>query len=215
MLSGLSALLAACMFCHGELGARAPAPVHLTRFYLIIAAGGAAGSAATALLPPLLSTWVIEYPLSLLAVALAAFAVYALEDAQSTAGSPATGAARLTWWSRIIAVALIPTMVGIGRLAILMGQDQQSSVIVSSRNFFGWIRVRESEAPGGGQYRRLLHGNTVHGNQFLEPPRDREPTTYSTTGSGVGQAMQWLRERDGASPLRVGDAGLGTGTMAA
>lgn len=216
MLAGLSALLAACMFCHGELGTRAPAPVYLTRFYLIVAAGGAAGSAATALLPPLLSTWVVEYPASLLAVALAAFAVYATQDGEASEGSVrGPGVSRLTWWSRIIAVALIPTMVGIARLAILMGRDQQSSVIVSSRNFFGWIRVRESEAPGGGRYRRLLHGNTVHGNQFLEPPRDRQPTTYYTSGSGVGQAVQWLRERDGASPLRVGVAGLGTGTMAA
>lgn len=216
MLAALSALLASCMFCHGELGARAPAPVHLTRFYLIVAAGGAAGSAATALLPPVLSTWVVEYPVSLLAVALAAFAVYALQDSEPRDGSErGAGASRLTWWSRLIAVALIPTMVGLGRLAILMGRDQQSSVIVSSRNFFGWIRVRESEAEGGGMYRRLLHGNTVHGNQFLEPPRDRQPTTYYTIGSGVGQAVQWLRERDGAGPLRVGVVGLGTGTMAA
>lgn len=207
MAAGLAVLLAACMFCHGELGARAPAPVHLTRFYLVIAAGGAAGSAATALLPPLLSSWVVEYPLSLLAVALGVFAVYA--SAFRPADTP-----RLPWWSRLLAVALVPTIAGLGRFAVEEGRDQQSLAIVSSRNFFGWIRVRESEAPGGGTYRRLLHGNTVHGNQFLAPPRRYEPTSYYTAGSGIGQAVAWLREtRDG--PLRVGVVGLGTGTMLA
>jgi hypothetical protein len=206
MGAGLAVLLAAGMFCHGELGMRAPAPVHLTRFYLVVAAGGAAGSAATALLPPVLSTWVVEYPVSLFAVALAVFAVYA--SAFRPADTP-----RLPWWSRLLAVALVPTMVGLARFTIASGREQQSSVIVSSRNFFGWIRVRESEAPGGGTYRRLLHGNTVHGNQFREPPRRHQATTYYTTGSGVGQAVEWLRDF-GPGRLHVGVVGLGAGTMA-
>lgn len=206
MAAGLSVLLAAGMFCHGELGMRAPAPVHLTRFYLVVAAGGAAGSAATALLPPVLSTWVVEYPLSLFAVALAVFAVYA------SAFRP-TETPGLPWWSRLLAVALVPTMVGLARFAIESGREQQSAVILSSRNFFGWIRVRESEAPGGGRYRRLLHGNTVHGNQFLEAPRRTQATTYYTEGSGVGQAVQWQRDF-GPARLQVGVVGLGAGTMA-
>lgn len=208
MLAGLSLLLAACLFCHGELGVRAPPPVHLTRFYLIVAAGGAAGSAATALLPPVLSTWVIEYPLSMLAVALGLFAVHA-------SAFRASEAARLPWWSRLIAVAIVPTIVGLARFAVLEGRQQQSDVIHASRSFFGWIRVREGEAAGGGRYRRLLHGNTVHGNQFLEPPRDRQPTSYYTVGSGIGQAMAWLHARDNGRPVHAGVAGLGTGTMAA
>jgi len=207
MLAGLGVLLASCMFCHGELGTRTPAPVHLTRFYLVVAAGGAAGSAATALLPPVLSSWVIEYPLSLMAVALGVFAVYA--SAFRPSETPA-----LPWWSRVLAVAIVPTIVGLGRFAVEEGRDQQSLAIVSSRNFFGWIRVRESEAPGGGTYRRLLHGNTVHGNHFVPPPRRHTPTSYYTEGSGIGQAVAWLHA-DRAGPLRVGVVGLGTGTMAA
>ena len=201
MAAGLAVLLASCMFCHGELGMRAPAPVYLTRFYLIVAAGGAAGSAAAALLPPVLSTWVVEYPMSLFAVALAVFAVYA--SAFRPSDTP-----KLPWWSRLLAVALVPTMVGLMRFTIESGREQQSSVILSSRNFFGGIRVRESEAPGGGMYRRLLHGNTVHGNQFLSPPRRNQATTYYSTGSGVGQAVQWLRDF-GPARLQVGLVGLG------
>lgn len=207
MAAGLAVLLTACMFCHGELGTRTPAPAHLTRFYLIVAAGGAGGSAATALLPPLLSTWVVEYPLSLMAVALGVFAVYAssYQQREST---------MLPWWSRVLAVAIVPTIVGLGRFAVVEGREQQLEVVAASRNFFGWVRVREGEAPGGGTYRRLLHGNTIHGNQFREPPRRYQPTTYYTEGSGVGQAVAWMHDaREG--PLRLGVVGLGAGTMAA
>lgn len=207
MLAGLAVLLSACMFCHGELGSRTPAPVHLTRFYLIIAAGGAAGSAATALLPPVLSSWVIEYPLSLMAVALGVFAVYA--SAFRPAETPT-----LPWWSRLLAVAIVPTVVALGRFAIDEGRDQQLEVVTASRNFFGWVRVREGDSAGGSTYRRLLHGNTIHGNQFLEPPRRYEPTTYYTVDSGVGRAVAWMHDaRD--RPLRLGVVGLGAGTMAA
>src|SRR5690606_31699199 len=191
----------------GELGTRTPAPAHLTRFYLIVAAGGAGGSAATALLPPLLSTWVVEYPLSLMAVALGVFAVYAssYQQREST---------MLPWWSRVLAVAVVPSIVGLGRFAVIEGREQQLEVVSASRNFFGWVRVREGEAPGGGRHRRLLHGNTIHGNQFLEPPRRYQPTTYYTEGSGVGRAVGWLHAMHDR-PLRIGVVGLGAGTMAA
>ncbi len=47
-------LFAGCMICHGELYRLRPAPRHLTRFYLWIAAGGATGSLFVALGAPYL-----------------------------------------------------------------------------------------------------------------------------------------------------------------
>src|SRR4029453_5828593 len=38
-------LFIACMFCHGELARQKPAPMYLTRFYLMISLGGAGGGA--------------------------------------------------------------------------------------------------------------------------------------------------------------------------
>ncbi len=48
------ALFVCCMVCHGELYRLKPDPRHLTRYYLMIAAGGAAGGLFVALAAPLL-----------------------------------------------------------------------------------------------------------------------------------------------------------------
>jgi len=49
-------LFICCMVCHGELYRLRPAPRHLTRFYLMIAAGGAMGGLFVAAAAPLLFT---------------------------------------------------------------------------------------------------------------------------------------------------------------
>jgi hypothetical protein len=54
-------LFAACMVCHGELYRLRPAEVRLTRFYLVIAAGGVFGGAMVALVAPLLLKAFWEY----------------------------------------------------------------------------------------------------------------------------------------------------------
>lgn len=50
----LVALLSCCMVCHGEVARLKPDVSRLTRFYLLVAAGGAAGSAFVVLIAPLL-----------------------------------------------------------------------------------------------------------------------------------------------------------------
>src|SRR5262249_11213670 len=83
---------------------------------------------------------------------------------------------------------------------------------VMTRNFYGTLRVKQSEAdtePDG--TRRLMHGVIMHGEQYLGAPRRREPTSYYGATSGVGRLMKSLQ----GAPLRVGVVGLGTGTMAA
>src|SRR5262249_9164367 len=47
-------LLIACMFCHGELARQKPAARYLTRYYLMIAVGGAVGSVLVGIVAPLL-----------------------------------------------------------------------------------------------------------------------------------------------------------------
>jgi hypothetical protein len=49
-------LFVCCMVCHGELYRLKPDPSHLTRFYLMIAAGGALGGVFVAVAAPLLFT---------------------------------------------------------------------------------------------------------------------------------------------------------------
>jgi hypothetical protein len=64
-----------CMFCHGELAARKPAPKYLTNFYLMMSVGGAAGGALVSIVVPKVLTGPFELVLSLSACALLLFAV--------------------------------------------------------------------------------------------------------------------------------------------
>ncbi|HEU0200086.1 MAG TPA: hypothetical protein VFR86_06580, partial [Burkholderiaceae bacterium] len=58
-----------CLFCHGELAARKPAPRYLTHFYLTVAAGGALGGLFVGLVAPRVFPAYFELPLALLALA--------------------------------------------------------------------------------------------------------------------------------------------------
>jgi spermidine synthase len=79
------------------------------------------------------------------------------------------------------------------------------------RNFYGTLKVADEGTIGEeGSYRKLLHGAINHGEQYMDPVRTLEPTTYYGRHSGVGLAI--LQNRHSAQ--RVGVIGLGTGTLA-
>ena len=69
-VSGYTVLLfAACMVCHGELYRLKPAPVHLTRYFLSISAGGALGGIFVALAAPYLFSQYLELHIGVWALA--------------------------------------------------------------------------------------------------------------------------------------------------
>jgi spermidine synthase len=104
--------------------------------------------------------------------------------------------------------------VGLGRNATRQGKD----LINVSRNFYGVLRVRSSEAHYGDNeddteeepVRELLNGRIQHGFQFLKPELSRVATSYYGVTSGVGRALSLPSD----GPRRVGLVGLGTGTLA-
>jgi hypothetical protein len=61
----------------------------------------------------------------------------------------------------------------------------------------------------------LLHGSTVHGSQFVAPERRGQPTTYYSTHSGVGRMLNYYRSKPPDGGIKIGDVGLGAGTLAA
>lgn len=83
-------------------------------------------------------------------------------------------------------------------------------VIAMDRNFYGTVRVRQSP---DGTDRKLTHGVILHGQQFLDEERRRWPTTYYSSTSGAGVALEALRQAR-KRPLKVGLIGLGVGTLA-
>ena len=100
-------------------------------------------------------------------------------------------------------------------LALMLGRGGYDTLDSSldgtrERSFFGVYSVRESEFDG---LRGLTHGTTLHGLQYADPRREREPTSYYTRSSGVGMALAQAERVVGAG-ARVGVVGLGVGTLA-
>jgi hypothetical protein len=187
-------LFAVCMFCHGELVARKPAPAHLTRFYLMVSLGGAVGGLLVGLVAPVVFDWTWELPLALV---LAGLLVLAL--------SPG-------WPGRLVALACVGASVW---SAIGYRSDIRSAAVEISRNFYGTLRVQATAVDGQPNASwRLMHGVIIHGEQYRDEARRRQATTYYATTSGIGRTIRTLREAAPGQPQRVGLIGLGVGTLA-
>ncbi len=98
-----------------------------------------------------------------------------------------------------------------------------TSIIHTSRNFYGVLRVKHEEAEDEDEdfippKNALTHGQIRHGFQFVDEFWKRQPTTYYGRESGIGLAIVSARrkaEQTDQHGLRVGVVGLGTGTIAA
>ena len=71
--------------------------------------------------------------------------------------------------------------------------------------------VTSDDQPEGDHF-SLLNGRIVHGCQFSDPGKSREPIAYYAFYSGVGQAITYFQDQPN---LKVGTIGLGVGTLAA
>lgn len=240
--SGLAlALVAQLLFvmvtglaCHGRLAGERPPPVQLTRFYVVLAVGGALGGLANGIVAPLLFPVVIEHGL----VAAALAWVVAREQR-----SPLPGLDHLSVPNRVsvtILAAAVPVgavLVSFGwhplpdRLALpvvlllivaLMAPFARSGAVAAAVTLLALV-------PGGVQLaqadlvertffgvhrvietadaRTLLHGTTVHGEQLLERPE--VATAYYAADGPFGDLADIHAGED------VGVIGLGTGAIAA
>lgn len=195
-------LFAAAMLCHGALARARPAPRFLTGFYLALSAGGAAGGICVGLLAPLVFPNYWEMQACILASLLTAVALNFPRRRQ---------APRFRWrvagW---VSLAIVLVGVAIG-MAVDMRQDAKHA-IVTLRNFYGVLRVKEYDRGRRDHSIVLLNGRITHGDQFVNSPLRQVPTTYYSPASGIGQVLRHVR---GDQPLQVGVVGLGVGTLAA
>lgn len=186
-------LFVACMFCHGELARLKPSPRYLTRFYLMVSAGGALGSALVGIVAPVVLPAYFELSFGLVACAM-------LLALQMRREHPIF----IT-----LAVAAVLFTLGTAGWGI---REFYDGTILATRNFYGVLRVQDSGFDPG-RHRSLIHGTILHGNQYLDPDLSRNPTTYYTPTSGVGRAIEALHPT--TRRLKIGVIGLGTGTIAA
>ena len=78
---------------------------------------------------------------------------------------------------------------------------------VSGRNYFGVLRVTYDAS---GNFNRLIHGHTLHGQQSLDPDRRLEPLTYYHRTGPIGQVFEVLHSvRDPGTDVAL--VGLGAG----
>jgi len=188
----LPGLFLGCLFCHGEIYRLRPEPRQLTKFYLVVSAGGALGGLFVAVVAPLVFDAYYELGIGMTVLALLA-------------------ATRFAQLGRFQSLASLAVLMGVAACAAYDAFSYHRDVRVSERGFYGVLRVKEYGSPGEqGHLRRLVHGTIMHGEQYLE--RRGFITTYYQETSGIGVAIKSRHER---GAIRVGVIGLGTGTIAA
>jgi SAM-dependent methyltransferase len=188
----LAGLFVMCMFFHGELAARKPAPRYLTSFYLMVSLGGALGGVAVGLVAVKLFNTYYEFGVGLAVTLL--IAAYVTRRMHAAVAMLTLAAVGFSGYHVISYVRYL-------------AKDTR----VMTRNFYGALRVKDIGADGERDAtRRLVHGVIMHGEQYREPDRRGEPTTYYGATSGIARAIGTL----GAAGRRVGVVGLGTGTLA-
>jgi hypothetical protein len=210
-------LFCTCMVCHAEVYRLRPVPRQLTRWYLLIALGGALGGAFVSVAAPAMFT---KYWESLAGVYLIylVFGLAVLRDAyeRKKGGSLQRLSAmqsRVEKWGICLFAAgwtvglfLLPAVV------VSLNTLRVEYDIVSIRNFYGVLNIRDVIDDGVAK-RILVDGTTIHGFQLLEEPGRRLPTSYYGTNSGIATVMENIQRP--ATGLKVGIVGLGTGTLAA
>lgn len=195
-------LFIAALFCHGELYARRPAPRHLTQFYLMVSVGGALGGVFVGIVAPYVfsSYWELNIGLGLCGLLLFWVAF------QST---------KLRTFTRIPAeLQTLPPLCAAALILAIPLVAMRSGQIETARNFFGALRVTVvGESPDA--FRRLAHGSTSHGIQFLAKERHCESASYFGPDSGVRRLLRAVRETNPKPGMRIGVVGLGVGSLAA
>ena len=195
-------LFIGCMICHGELALMRPPGEEATKFYLTVAAGGALGGLLVAVVAPRVFSDYWEFPLSLAACCLVALWSWLLAGQWR----PQPGSAVLLAPPPALLVALFTVGYTLGSQALVESVETE-------RSFYGVLRVTDLEDEAG-PYRRLTHGKTEHGTQFLSDALRRTPTTYFGRRSGAALALERHPKRLGGEPLSIGVVGLGAGTLA-
>ena len=230
------------LYCHGALARLRPPAADLTRFYLLVSTGGLIGGLLVALIAPLVFVDVYEYPIALalvavllpaaapalrrvhllVAAAALSFVVAGLTAMHGNDGNAGEGFSPLVLGSFTVLVVLAapallilrarPVLLAGALLAVFLvpvaisrGVDVH---VARERTFFGAYRIVETDG-----VRSFFHGTTLHGSQWPRADGSIESrSTYYGIGTPYFELLSSLTRRP--SPLVIGLAGLGTGSLA-
>jgi spermidine synthase len=145
-------LFACCMVCHGELVQLKPHPDYLTRFYLLISAGGAAGGIFVALIAPRIFSGFWEFHVGLVGCVLLAILAIA-RDRQSWWywNRPYLGGAILL--GLLLALEFVSRYAGLAMIPITMYRWHYYPLLTVLALCVGFITLRSGKTLP--KYRRL------------------------------------------------------------
>jgi len=237
----LTTLFVVAVACHGELAKRRPAADHLTGFYLWIALGGVLGGLFNGVVAPVIFSTVLEFPLALICAALlrqvmlpsekrprlhwldvalplaiGALAIVLVRVPRYLGVTPGIIFHLLVFGPTVmlcLSFAKRPLRFALGFAVLLIAATNYTGayqhILSTQRSFYGINRVTIDDS---GQYRILFSGKTIHGIQSLAPGKNREPLSYFSRSSPIGQIFEAFSTTEKLQ--EVGIAGLGAGTMA-
>ena len=198
----LAVMFSGCLVAHGELVRTMPPPRFLTRFYMIMALGGALGGITIALLAPLLLKNMGEFYISISFLLL--LTIFAAYKKKVFKGHP------LPFF--LVGATSLLLISGLPLFSNGLSSDKQ--LLHIQRTFYGVLKVTQKYQEDQ-LVRTLTHGMIDHGYQYQSPSLSILPTSYFSSKTGIGLAFRYLRNRNPEHPLKVGVLGLGTGTIAA
>lgn len=202
-------VMAVLFFCgawlHRKLYENRPEPVRLTRYYLMLTAGGAVGGLFASVVAPLIFKSVLEYPVALWLCAVVV-AYIALSESSIIRN-----------YGYLLNILLLAWAVLFFGFIRISGRRTGSRVIYSERNFYGSLRITQTRENFGEKrtfpVNYLWNGQTTHGIQVQAPQlKNLAKAYYGDTGGGIAIKAHPLYKE--GKPMIVGVVGLGAGTMA-
>ncbi len=198
VLCVLAMIFCFSMVCCGEIVRRKPPPRFLPSFYLAIAFGGVLGGLAVNIVAPMVLDFYAEkFAVIFVMLGLCIYALV-IDDVKLMA-------------NKVLNMAYLCVMVyAIVLLDGYLVYSLSNNVIARLRNFYGCISVVKVE-----DGIVLANGTIVHGSQYADPKRRREPTQYFSKDTAISYVDQLLRRDSPGRPMHYAVVGLGAGTIAA
>ena len=241
LLVEMGAFLVLAVAIHGRLAGDKPDTTHLTRFYLVIAAGGMLATAFVALVAPTIFNAIYEYPILIVAgLVVLVILPEAGAPPASTKPSALIREAALRLAPYVVATALLILVISGGsfdRASPILGVfliggysiaiaiwpvvlpiSTGLAIVVMSLTSTGQAIFQTRTFfdvlridAPPGEHREFS-GTTLHGTQFLDE-RKTEPTTYYVRAGPLGQVFEQIHANVTRPSIAI--VGLGAGTTAA
>jgi spermidine synthase len=193
-------LFSACMIAHGELFRLRPKPSRLSKYYLLISAGGAAGGIIVNLVAPYIFKGYWEFYLGWIMIfTFLVTMIFILPTKELKVP-----------WRKVYEMAVILQTLVILIFSLKAIINTLGDPLYQERNFYGVSKVSYDEYRDAYQY---VNGTTIHGFQLVSPDKRDLPTAYFWNGSGI--AMVIRNHPNYGNEMKVGVLGLGIGTLAA